>query len=129
MKTPLFVTSALSVIWLNSPAALAQTIGDLRSELIDINSDEGEAHAPGEDAIAIGKNALASKEGAIAIGTDAEAEANDSVAIGTDSHVGVGADIGTALGYQAEVDGYAFAGTAIGAVSDANANYATALGA
>ena len=82
------------------------------------------AVSEGQDTIAIGKNAVSERQGSTAIGSQAEAYQDYSTAIGSTAIAG--GHYSTALGYGAQAD-WTYS-TALGSNAEAQGIYSTALG-
>ena len=82
------------------------------------------AVSEGQDTIAIGKNAVSERQGSTAIGSQAEAYQDYSTAIGSTALAG--GHHATVLGYGAQTDSNR--STAIGSTAIAGGHYSTALG-
>ena len=82
------------------------------------------AVSEGQDTIAIGKNAVSERQGSTAIGSQAEAYQDYSTAIGSTAIAG--GHHATVLGYGAQTDSNR--STAIGSTAIAGGHYSTALG-
>gem|GEM_PF-323616 len=88
------------------------------------NSDDPDASATGDDAIAVGPSAVSSAYGSIAMGMRSKASEHSATAVGLDSSAT--ATWATAVGANAKAA--AKGATAMGRGSEATSEYATALG-